>query len=72
MRKAALFPVSSADSNCVFASQDAEWVEEEPDAEINSGASKPCRQGLVRCVTPIGPVRSPFGHPDGMALPPGG
>ena len=35
-------------------------------------AGKAARQGLVRCVTPIGPVRSPFGHPDGMALPPGG
>ena len=36
-----LKPVLSTDSLCVFASQDAEWVEEEPDAEINSGASKP-------------------------------
>ena len=31
----------ATDSLCVFASQDTEWVEEEPDAEIKSGASKP-------------------------------
>ena len=28
-------------SSLFFASQDAEWVEEEPDAEIQSGASTP-------------------------------
>ena len=41
IRRAALLPVLSTDSPCVFASQDAEWVEEEPDAETNSGASEP-------------------------------